>query len=377
MVYAFVVALVAAIVLAYALYTQNKASAKQAEEQQRLLDDYQQRVNEQQKLLEDYRALEKNFDNVGEGYEQALLAFDKMNEEQDKARAANEALQNTVQQLQEANNQLQQDAQKKAEAMKQVVSDLMATGDQKLAALAGKISDLDEIQPNQAPFERTDNIMVAQVAEEAVRQTVIIPSETKSPVILVTSCINGEGKSYVSCNIALSLAILGKKVVLVGLDIRKPMISVYFNLSTKGHLTDYLAEPGISVDDIIIPSGEHKNLDLIPCGIIPPNPAELLQTKRLDDLFAVLRKRYDYIIVDTAPVAMVSDTYLLDRLSDMTIFVSRFKYTPTDMIEYLNQIVDQERMHNVACVLNAVKNTHAGYGGYGYGGYGYGYGKRD
>ena len=86
MVYAFVVALVAAIVLAYALYTQNKASAKQAEEQQRLLDDYQQRVNEQQKLLEDYRALEKNFDNVGEGYEQALLAFDKMNEEQDKAR---------------------------------------------------------------------------------------------------------------------------------------------------------------------------------------------------------------------------------------------------------------------------------------------------
>ena len=171
MVYAFVVALVAAIVLAYALYTQNKASAKQAEEQQRLLDDYQQRVNEQQKLLEDYRALEKNFDNVGEGYEQALLAFDKMNEEQDKARAANEALQNTVQQLQEANNLLQQDAQKKAEAMKQVVSDLMATGDQKLAALAGKISDLDEIQPNQAPFERTDNIMVAQVAEEAVRQS--------------------------------------------------------------------------------------------------------------------------------------------------------------------------------------------------------------
>ena len=171
MVYAFVVALVAAIVLAYALYTQNKASAKQAEEQQRLLDDYQQRVNEQQKLLEDYRALEKNFDNVGEGYEQALLAFDKMNEEQDKARAANEALQNTVQQLQEANNQLQQDAQKKAEAMKQVVSDLMATGDQKLAALAGKISDLDEIQPNQVPFERTDNIMVAQVAEEAVRQS--------------------------------------------------------------------------------------------------------------------------------------------------------------------------------------------------------------
>lgn len=196
----------------------------------------------------------------------------------------------------------------------------------------------------------------------------MIPSHVKSPVILITSCINGEGKSYVSCNIALSLAILGKKVALVGLDIRKPMIAQYFGLSQKGHLTDYLAEPTVTLDDIIVPSGEHKNLDLLPCGTIPPNPAELLQTKRVDELFAALRKRYDYIIVDTAPVALVSDTYLLDRISDMNIFVSRYKYTPTEMIDYLNQIVEQERMHNIACVLNGTKGGRAGYG------YGYGYG---
>ena len=194
----------------------------------------------------------------------------------------------------------------------------------------------------------------------------MLPPDVTSPVILVTSCINGEGKSYVSCNTALSLAMLGKKVVLVGLDIRKPMLATYFNLPNKGHLTDYLAEPDVNVDDIIVPSGEHKNLDLIPCGAIPPNPAELLQTKRLDALFAALRKRYDYIIVDTAPVAMVSDTYLLDRVADMTIFVSRYKYTPIDMIDYINQMIDQERMHNVACVLNAGKGTRTGYG-YGYG----------
>ena len=194
----------------------------------------------------------------------------------------------------------------------------------------------------------------------------MLPPDVTSPVILVTSCINGEGKSYVSCNTALSLAMLGKKVVLVGLDIRKPMLATYFNLPSKGHLTDYLAEPDVNVDDIIVPSGEHKNLDLIPCGAIPPNPAELLQTKRLDALFAALRKRYDYIIVDTAPVAMVSDTYLLDRVADMTIFVSRYKYTPIDMIDYINQMIDQEHMHNVACVLNAVKGTRTGYG-YGYG----------
>ena len=190
----------------------------------------------------------------------------------------------------------------------------------------------------------------------------MLPAEKKSPVILVTSCINGEGKSYVSSNTALSLAILGKKVALVGMDIRKPMLAVYFNLSQKGHLTDYLAEPDMSLDDIIIPSGEHKNLDLIPCGTIPPNPAELLQTERVETLFAELRKRYDYLIVDTAPVAMVSDTYLLDRIADMTIFVCRYKYTQTEMIDYINQVVEQKRMHNVAGVLNGVKGLRAGYG---------------
>ena len=190
----------------------------------------------------------------------------------------------------------------------------------------------------------------------------ILPSDVKAPVILVTSCINGDGKSYVSSNTALSLAILGKKVVLVGMDIRKPMLATYFGLKTKGHLTDYLAESEVTLDDIIVPSGEHKNLDLIPCGTIPPNPSELLQSPRVEELFAELRKRYEYIIVDTAPVALVSDTYLLDRIADMTIFVCRYKYTPGEMIDYVNQVVEQKRMHNVACVLNGVKGLRAGYG---------------
>lgn len=195
----------------------------------------------------------------------------------------------------------------------------------------------------------------------------MLPKEVKAPVVLVTSCINGDGKSYVSCNTALSLAMLGKKVVLVGLDIRKPMLADYFGLSTRGHLTDYLAEPTVELDDIIVPSGEHKNLDIIPCGTIPPNPSELLQTDRVETLFAELRKRYDYIMVDTAPVALVSDTYLLDRIADATIFVSRYKYTPSEMIDYVNEVIEQKRMHNVACVLNGVAGNRMGYG------YGYGY----
>ena len=190
----------------------------------------------------------------------------------------------------------------------------------------------------------------------------VLPADVKNPVILVTSCINGDGKSYVASNTALSLAILGKKVVLLGMDIRKPMLATYFGLRDKGHLTDYLAEPDVALDDIILPSGEHKNLDLIPCGTVPPNPAELLQTERVEELFAALRKRYDYIIVDTAPVALVSDTYHLDRIADMTLFVCRYKYTPGEMIDYINGVIDQKRMHNVACVLNGVKGLRAGYG---------------
>lgn len=195
----------------------------------------------------------------------------------------------------------------------------------------------------------------------------LLPAGISNPVVLVTSSISGEGKSYVATNIALSLAILGKKVVLVGLDIRKPMLAYYFNLSDKGCLTSYLSDDAYTVDDTIQPSHEHPNLDIVPCGVIPPNPSELLQNERLEAFFAELRQRYEYIIVDTAPVAMVSDTFLLDRIADMTLFISRANYTSRDMIEFINQTVVQ-RMKNVACVLNGVKHSGVGYG------YGYGYG---
>ncbi len=201
----------------------------------------------------------------------------------------------------------------------------------------------------------------------------MLPADrTNGIVLLVTSCINGEGKSYIATNTALSLAILGKKVALVGLDIRKPMLANYFSLTNKGCLTSYLADDSYSLDDAIVPSGEHKNLDILPCGVIPPNPSELLQHERLDLLFAELRKRYEFIIVDTAPCAMVSDTFLLDRVADMTLFVSRANYTPLGMEEFINGAIADNRFKNVACVLNGVHAAKSGYGHYGYYGYGYG-----
>lgn len=195
----------------------------------------------------------------------------------------------------------------------------------------------------------------------------MLPSHATNPVILVTSNINGEGKSYVATNLAISLALLDKKVALVGLDIRKPMLTQYLNLPSQGCLTSYLSDDAYSIDDLVIPS-ETKGLDILPAGIIPPNPNELLLSDRLDQLFVELRQRYDYIVVDSAPVALISDTFQLNRVADMTVYVCRARYTTFDLIDYLNQVHEQKRLPNIVTVLNGVNGGKAGYG------YGYGYG---
>ena len=195
----------------------------------------------------------------------------------------------------------------------------------------------------------------------------MVPSAQNNPVILVTSSVNSEGKSYVATNLAISLSLLNKKVALVGLDIRKPMLAQYLGLSSEGCLTSYLSDDSYSVDDLVLHS-EFSNMDILPAGIIPPNPNELLQSPRLDQLFAELRQRYDYVIIDSAPVAMVSDTFQLSRVADMTVYVCRARYTTFDLIDFLNQVHEQKRLPNIVTVLNGVNAKNIGYG------YGYGYG---
>ncbi len=171
MLYAFLIALAVAVVLGIAYYFELKSSKKQATEQEQLLKDYQQRVDEQQKLLDDYRALEKNFDSVGEGYEQALLAFDKMEEEQQKSKQVNEALEKRCNALQEQCTRLEQHAQKSSEVIDQALVGMREiakqTSNAKLSALIGKISDMDDVEGQKA-ISRTDNILVSQVADEAI-----------------------------------------------------------------------------------------------------------------------------------------------------------------------------------------------------------------
>ena len=193
------------------------------------------------------------------------------------------------------------------------------------------------------------------------------PKDVKCPVILVTSSVNGEGKSYVATNLAISLTLLGKRVALVGLDIRKPTLAAYMNLPSQGCLTSYVAEDAYTMEDLIVPSGI-ANLDVLPSGVVPPNPSELLQSEKLDQLFVELRQNYDYVIVDSAPVALVGDSYLLHRLVDMTIFVTRANYTAYDLIDFINQTHMQQRLPKMVAVLNGVDAKKIGYG------YGYGYG---
>ena len=193
------------------------------------------------------------------------------------------------------------------------------------------------------------------------------PKDVKCPVLLVTSSVNGEGKSYVATNLAISLTLLGKRVALVGLDIRKPMLSTYMNLPSQGCLTTYVAEDAYTMEDLIVPSGI-ANLDVLPSGVVPPNPSELLQSEKLDQLFVELRQNYDYVIVDSAPVALVGDSYLLHRLVDMTLYVTRANYTAYELIEFINHTHMQQRLPKMVAVLNGVDAKKIGYG------YGYGYG---
>ena len=193
-------------------------------------------------------------------------------------------------------------------------------------------------------------------------QFVLTNSDEK--VILVTSSISGEGKTFISTNFALSLALMDKKVVLIGLDIRSPKLSQDLKLNNpKGGITNYLANDQYTYRDILIKAPFQKNLDVILAGPIPPNPAELLLSKRLDDLFAELRKHYDYIIVDSAPVGMVADSFCLTRVSDATIYVCRANYTQKDNIRYLNGLVESKRLKKVSIVLNGTTAKQ----GYGYG----------
>lgn len=193
-------------------------------------------------------------------------------------------------------------------------------------------------------------------------------------LICITSTTTQEGKTFCSANLALSFALAKKKTILVGLDIRRPQVRKYFSLSTSRGIVTYLSGKESDLSSLIVPSGMSEYLDLLPAGPTPPNPNELLMNSALGDVFDYLRERYDYIIVDTAPVGMVSDTFLITPYADLNVYVMRAKYSSKKYIEALENLVREDRLRNLYILVNAVdiKSKVYGYKRYGYG-YGYGY----
>ncbi|MCH4018193.1 MAG: polysaccharide biosynthesis tyrosine autokinase [Prevotella sp.] len=192
-------------------------------------------------------------------------------------------------------------------------------------------------------------------------------------VILFTSSTSGEGKTFNAANLAVSFALLGKKVILLGLDIRKPRLAELFQIRDHHHgITPLLVNDNPSKEEIegqILPSGVNKNLDLLMAGPTPPNPAELLTRSSLDKIIAILRKDYDYIIIDSAPVGLVTDTLQVGRVCDATVIVCRADYTPKESFGLINSLSDQKKLPNMSIVINGIDLSKKKYGYY------YGYGK--
>lgn len=205
-------------------------------------------------------------------------------------------------------------------------------------------------------------------------------------VVLFSSTQPGEGKSFVAGNTAASLAFLGKKVIVVGMDIRKPGLNKVFNLSRRAEgITNYLSDPdNVNLFNMIQRSDISPNLDILPGGPVPPNPTELVARDVLEHAIDQLKSRYDYVILDTAPIGMVTDTAIIGRVADLCVYVCRADVTPKAGYEYINVLKNEHKFPKLATVINGIdmskrKNSYGyGYGKkYGYGksyGYGYGYG---
>jgi capsular exopolysaccharide synthesis family protein len=192
-------------------------------------------------------------------------------------------------------------------------------------------------------------------------------------VIMVTSSFGGEGKSFVSTNIGAVLALTGKRTVLLEFDIRKPKILHGLGLSRSNGITNYVVG-ACDLEDLPVPVPQHNGLFVIPCGPVPPNPSELLLDAKILKIFNYCRDNFDAIIIDTAPVGLVSDAITLGKHADATIYIVRHDYTQKRQIQLIQDIYVQGKLPSMSVVINDIK-VKLGYGGYyGYGGYGYGYG---
>jgi capsular exopolysaccharide synthesis family protein len=199
-----------------------------------------------------------------------------------------------------------------------------------------------------------------------------VMTNTKKPVILVTSSFSGEGKSFISTNLGAVMALANKKTIILEFDIRKPKVLSHLGIPKKPGITNYLLGT-VTLEQLPIPVPGYENLYVLACGPIPPNPSELLLEPKIAEIFAYLKENFDVIIVDSAPVGMVSDAMTLSAFADSTLYITRQGHTYKKQITLLDEFHTQRKLPKMSIILNDVKLT-TGYGYYGYGRYGYGYG---
>lgn len=231
--------------------------------------------------------------------------------------------------------------------------------------------------------ETKDNLVVSKEGRSSTAEAFrllrtnldfMLTNNSGCKTIFLTSTTSGEGKSFVSINLACTLALSGKKVALLGMDLRAPKITEYLEVPNRKGITNYILDEQLSIDDINFSVEGHENVDFFSSGIIPPNPAELLLHPRVDELFEKAKEAYDYIIVDTAPVNLVTDTLLLSHRADLFIYVARANYLDKRLLAVPQNLYQEKRLPNMAMLINGSDHRK----GYGYGNYGaYGYGQQE
>ena len=198
----------------------------------------------------------------------------------------------------------------------------------------------DSSEKHAIAVRENDNDIMAETFRSLRTNLLFMLGDPDKKVILVTSTMSGEGKTFIASNLAVSLALLGKKVIIVGLDIRKPGLNKVFRIHHKEKgITGFLSAPqSTDLRSMILPSEVSNNLHVLPGGAIPPNPTELLARKSLDDAIELLKKDYDYVVLDTAPIGMVTDTQLIARVADISVYVCRADYTHKNDYQLINEL---------------------------------------
>ena len=234
-----------------------------------------------------------------------------------------------------------------------------------------KLPVLGEI-PTHKDAEKAGNIAVSENAtteqDEAfriLRTNLLFSIDAKDKVVVFTSTVAGEGKSFAAINTAISLALLGKKVLLLGMDLRIPRLHNYLHLPNDKGISSFLSGYETDIELLVHKTDISKHLFVMPAGPIPPNPSELLSRSTLDEAIVKLRSIFDYIIVDSAPISLVTDTLIINRITDANVYLCRVNYSSKMNIKFANEVMQKRELKNMLLVINDVKNLNRGYG-YGY-----------